>query len=92
MSRPRLLRGCVQTCKKSLCRSLFIACGAVDLAGEKQSAQASRFERRIQLARIDVVVFDRVAGTHDARFSNPGIVATSACCMSSGSDVEIPFG
>ena len=29
----------IETCKKSLCRSLFVACGAVDLAGQKQSAQ-----------------------------------------------------
>src|ERR1051325_682390 len=26
------------SCKKSLCRSLFVACGAVDLSGEKKSA------------------------------------------------------
>ena len=62
----------VETCKKSLCRSLFVACGAVDLAGEKQSAQTFRLQRRLQFARIDVIVFDRVARPHELRILQTG--------------------
>ena len=46
---------------------LLIAGRAVDLAGQEQAAEAARFQRRIEPARVDVVVFDRVAGTEDAR-------------------------
>ena len=43
----------VETCKKSLCRSLFVAGGAVDLAGEKQARAAVLF------AASDAVRADR---------------------------------
>src|SRR4051794_31316692 len=51
----------VETCKKSLCRSLFVAGGAVYLSSQKQSVQAFCFQRRLELARIDEIIFDGVA-------------------------------
>src|SRR4029078_7449338 len=38
-----------------------------DLAGQKQPADRLGFERRSQLARIDIVVLDGIAGPDDAR-------------------------
>jgi hypothetical protein len=57
---------------------LLIAGRAVDLARQEQALQALRLQRRGELARIDVIVFDRVAGPDDRRLFQPGIVATSA--------------
>jgi hypothetical protein len=49
-------------------RGRFLVAGrAVDLSGEEQSADRLGLERRVQRARIEVVVLDRVAGTQDVR-------------------------
>ena len=58
-------RGCVETGQKPLRRSLFVTGGAVDLASEKQPAQTFRFQCRLQFARIDAIIFDRVTRTDE---------------------------
>ena len=45
-------RGGIEACNKSLCRRFFVAGGAVDLAGEKKSAQPFGLQRRLS-ARAD---------------------------------------
>ena len=53
--------GGVQPGEETLGPRLLIARGAVDLAGQIQSAPFLDLQRRRQLARVDVVVFDGVA-------------------------------
>ena len=48
-------------------RGLLVAGRAVDLAGQEQPADRLGFEARGQLARIDIVVLDGIAGPDDAR-------------------------
>ncbi len=74
--RPRP-RGGVETRHKSLRGSLFVAGRAVDLAGQEQPGAALGLERGAQLARIDMVVFDRVAGPHHAGLFQPRNAATT---------------
>src|SRR5215475_16048882 len=57
----------IQARKKPLRRGLFITCGAIDLAGQKQTTQSFCLQRRRQLTRVDVVVFDRISRTNEAR-------------------------
>ena len=57
--------------KHPLPRCFLIAGGAVDLPGEKQPRHRLDLEARRQLARIDIVVFDGVAGTLHARLLQP---------------------
>jgi hypothetical protein len=64
-------RGGVETRHKPLRRSLFVARGAVDLTGQEQAAHALGFQRGDQLARVHVVVFDRVAGPDHAGLFQP---------------------
>ena len=52
----------VQPGDEPLRRRLFIAGGAVDLAGEIQTGELLGFETRIKRPRIDIVIFDSVAG------------------------------
>ncbi len=66
------LQAGVDARQQPLCRRLFVAGGAVDLAGEKQAADRLGFERGFQVARIVVIVFDGVAGTQDVRVFQPG--------------------
>jgi hypothetical protein len=47
---------------------------------------------RVQIARIEEVVFDRIARPREVRVLQPGIVRTKACCTSNGRLVEMPFG
>ena len=47
---------------QSLRRGLFVSGRAVDLPGEEQPGDPMRFERRLQLRRLDEVVFDRIPG------------------------------
>ena len=69
---PLHLECCVGASKQALCRSLFIARGAVDLASEEQAADRFGLETGLQLARVEVVVLDRVAGPQDMRVFQPG--------------------
>ena len=52
----------VQPRQQPLRRRLLIAGRAVDLAGQEQPADPLGLQRRPQFARIDMVVFDGVAG------------------------------
>ena len=54
--------GGVEAGDEALGARLFVAGGAVDLTGKEQARKLLQFERRRQFARVDVVVFDRVAG------------------------------
>ena len=50
---------------QALRRRLLIAGRAVDLAGEEQARDVARLQRRAQPARIDELIFDRIAGPDD---------------------------
>ncbi len=56
---------------KTLGGGLFVSGGAVDLPGEEQPGQTFHVKRRRQLARIDVIVLDGVAGPLDQRLFQP---------------------
>ena len=78
---------------KPLRRRFLVAGRAVDLAGQEEARKALRLERRRELARIDVVVLDRIARPqHGGASRGPGCVCSIARCTSSGSEVEMPFG
>ena len=68
---PRRKARRVETCNQPLSRSLFIACRAVDLARQIKPRQALYTKRRIKLARIDIVVFDRIAEPLDLDMLKP---------------------
>src|SRR5207302_5449902 len=53
--------------KKPLGGSLLVAGSAIDLTGEEESLEALRFQRRLQIAGVEVVILDRVARPHDVR-------------------------
>ena len=55
----------VETCHQPLSCSLFITCGAIDLARQVKAGQAFYGQVRRQFARIDIVVFDGVAEAPD---------------------------
>ncbi len=46
------------------CR-LFVTCGAIDLPGEEQILQVLVFHVGLQIARIEVIVFDGITWAHD---------------------------
>ena len=56
------LQRCVDAGKQALGRRLFIAGGAVDLAGKKQPADGAGFKAAFERARVKVVVLDGIAG------------------------------
>ena len=58
---PRGGAGGVQTGNQPLSASLFIPGRTVDLTGQIEPRAALDLQRRRQLARIDVIVFDRIA-------------------------------
>ncbi len=51
--------------QKALGRCLLIASGAIDLPGEIQARQGTQHQARGKFARIDVIIFDGIAGTLD---------------------------
>ena len=62
----------VEAGQQALRGRLLVAGGAVDLAGEIEPWQPLDLQRRPQLARIDVVVLDRIAGPPDLDLLKPG--------------------
>ena len=50
---------------KPLGGSLFVACRAVDLPGQKQPLNGFHLQRRMQRARIDIVILDGVTWPQD---------------------------
>ena len=67
--RPALLAACapggVDSGEQALGRGLLVSRGSVDLPGEEQSADHLGLQGRLEASRIEVVVFDRVAGSQD---------------------------
>ena len=55
----------------ALGRRLLVAGRAVDLSGQEQAAEPARLQRRIEPAGVDIVIFDRITGTEDARPLEP---------------------
>jgi hypothetical protein len=64
--------GGIQPGDKTLRRGFLIARGAVDLARQKQAGPALGLQGWMQLAWINVIVFDRIAGPDDARAFEAG--------------------
>src|ERR1700691_6144937 len=52
----------MQARNEALRRRLFIAGGAVDLAGQEESRQAPGLQGRVEFARVDMVIFDGITG------------------------------
>ena len=69
------LQGGVQACKQPLRRCLLVACGAVDLASKKQAFDLPGFKAAFQRARIEIVIFDGVAGPQNVRVFQPANAA-----------------
>src|SRR5688572_22948016 len=71
----RLERACaadgIDAGDEALRRGFFVARGAVDLPGEEQAAQRLCFERTCEIARIEEIVLDGVAGPRDVRAFEP---------------------
>ena len=82
----------VDASQAALCGGLFVAGGAVDLAGEEQTGDVFAFQRGFQRTRIKIIVFDGVAGRRMVAFSSPRMLRTAASWISNGRLVEIPFG
>src|SRR4030095_13850901 len=57
----------IDTGADALRRSIFVTGRAVDLAGEEQAGDELRLQAVLQVARIEVVVLDRVARPRDVR-------------------------
>ena len=68
---PRLSRG-IDAGQQALRRGFFIAGGAVDLPREEQPGDQFCLERRSQVARIEIVVLDRIARLRDRRIFKAG--------------------
>ena len=56
----------------ALCRGLFVARSAIDLAGEKQPGQALRLQLPRELGRLNEVVLDGVTGPQKNRILEAG--------------------
>ena len=56
----------------ALRRRFLVAGRAVDLAGEEQAGDELRLQAVLQIARIEIVVLDRVARPRDVRALEPG--------------------
>jgi hypothetical protein len=57
----------IQPGKQTLCGGLLVAGGAVELAGEEQTLDRLRFQRRLEAAGIEVVVLDRISRAEKMR-------------------------
>ena len=69
--------------------------GAVDLSGEVEVVDVAAFEAVFEVLRVEVVVFDGVAGTGDARLfeAGDGLDVGDLCCkrQAGGDAVRIEF-
>jgi hypothetical protein len=77
---------------QALRRRFLVAGRAVDLPGEEEARDRLGLEARLQGARIEVVVLDRVARRTTCAFSSPAIECTASSWTWNGNEVEIPFG
>ena len=57
------LHCCIDTGNESLCRRFFISAAAVELSAAEKSSDIFKFQRCIELSRIDTVILDRVGIT-----------------------------
>src|SRR6266850_4291188 len=58
----------IQAGEQALRRGFFVTRRAIDLAGEIESLQRLRFERGVEIPRVEIVVLDCVAGPYEVRF------------------------
>ena len=58
-------KGGVYSCDKSLCGSLFIARGAVELTCAVKSAYFLEFKGVLQVLRVAAVIFNGICVSHD---------------------------
>ena len=59
-------QGCINAGHESLAGCLFIAGGAVDLAGKKQAGDGLGLQPGVQVAGVEIIVLDGITGTGDA--------------------------
>ena len=71
---PALQRG-VHTGEQTLGRRLFVAGGAVDLAGKEQALDLARLEAVLERARVEVVVLNGIARAQDVGVLHAGHAA-----------------
>ncbi len=67
----RLPRG-IEPGQQALCAGFLITRCAVDLSCKIQAPERPGFQCRLEVARIEVVVFDRVTRLRDLRVLEPG--------------------
>ena len=70
-SRPARGERGIDARQQALRRRLFVAGGAVDLAGEIQAADELALQAALEAARIEEVVLDGIAGPRDVRVLEP---------------------
>ena len=66
---------CIEAGNQPLCRGLLIAGRPVDLSRKVETLDASRLETRLQIARIEEIVFDGVARTRNVCAFEPANAA-----------------
>ncbi len=77
---------------QSLRRGFFIAGRAVDLTGQIQAGNPIDLQRGRQDARIDMIIFDRIARRDDLGRFEPDDRPDEVGWTSAGSEVEMPLG
>ena len=86
------LEGRVDPGHQSLGGGFLVAGRAVDLPGEVEPRDRLGFQRRQELRRRGVIVFDRIAPAQDLRVLQAReCAAASACCTSLGRLVLMPL-
>jgi len=81
----------INSSHQALTGGLFVARGAVDLAGEKQVRELLGFERAFEFGWVDRVVLDGIAGTGDLGGFETRNLTRIANWTSTGSDVLMPL-
>ena len=87
--------GGVDARQQALRARFFVAGGAVDLAGKVEVVDGAAFEAVFEVLWVEVVVFDGVAGTGDARLfeAGDGLDVGDLCCkrQAGGDTVRVEF-
>jgi hypothetical protein len=86
------MRGGVQPGRQALRGRFLITGGAVDLPSQKQAGNCLMVQRRTKLARVGILVFDRITRPDDPGALRPSMVLRKACWTSAGNEVLMPFG
>ena len=66
------MQGGIDACKQTLGGGLFVAGGAIDLAGKKQALDGAGFKVALQVTRVEIVVFNRITRAQDVRVLQTG--------------------